>query len=423
MLQFQLQRVSGLSILLANLKTGFRRWAASTPQLSVCVRLLFSAVLMLFTSLSFADESRSGTLTPALSKQQNLPTVDISGETAREVIVARGTAKIYQGHPHTLLMPDGKTIFAAWTYNHGGACGPLKRSDDGGLTWSELLPVPENWSQMKNCPTLHRIVGPDQVPRIFVFAGNGAMYQAVSLDEGRTFSPMVPNGLKTIVAPISIEAVHGGKKWLMWYHRGSDSALLDEYQDKSSKAIWQSASTDGGLTWGESRIVCDLPGAYPCEPAVIRSPDGKQLLMLIRENTRKFNSLYITSSDEGETWSSPRELTASLTGDRHLMRYSRDGRMVVVFRDLAQGPTRGHFVAWVGTYQDIIDGHDGQYRVKLLHHHGRPLDTGYPGLEHLPDDTFVATTYVQLADGEKNSVVAVRFRLDELDAKRAVLPQ
>jgi|GEM_PF-1094305 len=368
--------------------------------------------------VELAAQPESTELIPALSKKPALSVIDLSSETDRQSVVARGTKEVYQGHPHTILMPDGKTIYAAWTLNHGGACGPLKRSDDGGLTWSELLPVPENWKTIKNCPTLHRIVGPDGVARLFVFGGNGAMYQSVSLDDGKTFSPMETNGLKTIVAPISVEAVQGGKKWLMWYHRGSSDELVAEQADKTPRSIWQSASTDGGLTWGESRIVCTVPGAYPCEPAVIRSPDGKQLLMMIRENTRKFNSLYTTSDDEGETWSAPKELSAELTGDRHLMRYTPDGRMVVVFREMSQGPDRGHFVAWVGTYDDVLAGRPGQYRAKLLHQHGpRKWDCGYPGLEVLPDGTVVATTYVQLAEDEKNSVVAVRFRLEELDER------
>ena len=45
-------------------------------------------------------------------------------------------------------------------------------------------------------------------------------------------------------------------------------------------------------------------------------------------------------------------------------------------------------------------------------------DCGYPGLELLPDGDLLATTYVQYhPDGEKNSVVSVRFRLDELDQR------
>ena len=189
--------------------------------------------------------------------------------------------------------------------------------------------------------------------------------------------------------------------------------------------------------WGEVKVICivegndktayarskkhfdpAIDGADPCEPAVIRSPDGKQLLLLMRENRRRLNSLYITSDDEGKTWSSPKELTASLTGDRHMPRYAPDGRLVVVMRDTAaKSPTVGHFVAWVGQYDDIINGREGQYRVKLLHSHAG-WDCGYPGLESLPDGTMVATTYIKYRPGpEKHSIVSVRFKLGEIDAK------
>ncbi|MCX6954059.1 MAG: hypothetical protein NTV51_18065, partial [Verrucomicrobia bacterium] len=42
-------------------------------------------------------------------------TVDLSRDTARQVVVAQGTAEIYQGHPTTVLLPDGKTMYCVWT--------------------------------------------------------------------------------------------------------------------------------------------------------------------------------------------------------------------------------------------------------------------------------------------------------------------
>jgi hypothetical protein len=102
--------------------------------------------------------------------------------------------------------------------------------------------------------------------------------------------------------------------------------------------------------------------------------------------------------------------------------YAADGRLVIAFRDTGPGsPTSKHFIAWVGRFEDIASGRDGQYRIKLLHsHHGG--DCGYSGLELLPDGTFVATTYIQYRAGsEKNSVVSTRFKLAETD-KLAAAP-
>ena len=67
-------------------------------------------------------------------REITIPTIDISQETGRHVIIAAGTEDTYQGHATTLLVPDGKTMFRAWRIDHGGPCGPMKRSDDGGLT-------------------------------------------------------------------------------------------------------------------------------------------------------------------------------------------------------------------------------------------------------------------------------------------------
>ena len=83
-----------------------------------------------------------------LSDSRRLPLVDISGETGRQTIIAAGTETVYQGHPTTLLMPDGKTMFAVWTIGHGGHCGPMARSEDGGLHWTRLddqLPKGFRW--------------------------------------------------------------------------------------------------------------------------------------------------------------------------------------------------------------------------------------------------------------------------------------
>ena len=56
---------------------------------------------------------------------QNLPVVDISDDENRQVIVAAGTENIYQGHPTTLLLADGKTMYCTWSTGHGGPAGAV----------------------------------------------------------------------------------------------------------------------------------------------------------------------------------------------------------------------------------------------------------------------------------------------------------
>lgn len=123
-------------------------------------------------------------------------------------------------------------------------------------------------------------------------------------------------------------------------------------------------------------------------------------------------------------------MPGALTGDRHFDRYAHDGRLVVAFRDMAHDtPTYGDWVAWVGTYDDIVCGREGQYRVRLMHNFvGERLgdqkvagDCGYSALELLPNGTFVATTYGHWREGEMPYIVSVRFMLEEIDVKAAAL--
>jgi hypothetical protein len=235
----------------------------------------------------------------------------------------------------------------------------------------------------------------------------------MSLDKGKTWTPLAPNGLRCTVAPNTSIPLSGGR-YLVLYAR--------EHAGPKNIKIWQSITSDGGLTWEPERVVCEVKGAAPDEPGTILSPDGSQILALMRENARTCNSLYMVSDDEGETWSKPRELSASLTGDRHMPRYAPDGRLVVTFRDTTHvSPTKGDWVAWVGTYDDIIKVREGQYRVRLMKNH-RDGDCAYPGLELLPDGTFVATTYGHWIPGESPYIVSVRFKISELDRKAKKLP-
>jgi hypothetical protein len=342
----------------------------------------------------------------------SIPTIDLAADSSRQVIVDREPGQ-YLGHPTTVLLEDGKTLLCVYPKGHGKGAIVLKRSTDSGRTWSERLPVPENWSTSLETPTIHRTEDRKGKKRLILFSGLYPIRRAVSEDDGVTWTPLEPIGeFGGIVAMADVVRLRDGR-YMAVFH--DDGRFISAKSEARAFKVYKTLSSDGGLTWSAPIVIAQHPEAHLCEPGIVRSPDGRQLAMLLRENSRKFNSFVAFSTDEGETWSTPRELPGALTGDRHVGKYAKDGRLFITFRDTThESPTRGDWVAWVGRYADIVEEREGQYRVRLMKNH-KSADCAYPGLELLPDGTFVTTTYGHWTPGEEPYVVSVRLRLDEID--------
>lgn len=349
----------------------------------------------------------------------DLPLIDLSAQAQRHLVVAQGTPEIYQGHPTTVSMSDGKTVFCVWCINHGGAAGPMAKSTDGGRSWKRLDDsLPEGFSKHLNCPSIYRISGPDGKERLWVFSAalgersGPGMPSIMSEDGGETWKEMPPLGFPCVMTFSSIIQLKDGS-YLGLYHKGPDG------RDRAPLEVLQSITKDGGFTWSKPRVVAKVEGKNPCEPFVFRSPDGRELCALMRENTHRGRSLMMFSQDEAKTWSKPVDTAWGLTGDRHIGVRLPDGRYVFAFRDQAIGsPTRGHFVAWVGSYAELKAGKGGDYRIKLLHSHAqRTSDCGYPGVELLSDGSLLFTTYIKYKPGpEKHSVVSTRLKIEQTDS-------
>jgi hypothetical protein len=356
----------------------------------------------------------------AQSPAFSIPVVDLNADSARQVVVDREPGQ-YLGHPTTLLLEDGRTILCVYPKGHGKGPIVYKRSTDGGKTWSERLPTPQSWETSKETPTLHRVVDALGKKRVIMFSGLYPIRMAVSEDDGATWSEL--NKIGDFGGIVAMGDVIPRKRspghYLAFFH-DDGRFFADGKKSTGVFTMYQTLSTDGGLTWGTPKAIQSSGEVHLCEPGIIRSPDGKQLAMLLRENRRVKNSHVMFSNDEGETWSEPKELRGSMTGDRHTGKYAPDDRLFISFRDVPRkgttSPTAGDWVGWVGTYDDILAGRDGQYRVRLKDN-TKANDCAYPGVEILPDGTFVTTTYGHWDAGEQPYILSVRFKLNELDAK------
>ena len=178
---------------------------------------------------------------------------------------------------------------------------------------------------------------------------------------------------------------------------------------------------------------------------------GNELCLISRSNSKKQNSLLSFSTDEGKTWSEHVFAPAALNGERHKADYTPDGRLFITFRSIERGKKASEnspidcrngwmsegWVAWVGTYDDLKNGNEGQYRIKLAHtflklqlnkEYAANADTGYCGNVVLEDGTIVTTSY-GCFDNEnytkslelKTYIASKRINLSDIDELAKVL--
>jgi hypothetical protein len=352
--------------------------------------------------------------------------LDLTDQSHRQVVVDRERGQ-YLGHPTTVLLEDGRTMLCVYPKGHGRGAIVYKRSTDAGLTWGERLPTPASWATSKEVPTLHRVVDAEGGRRIIMFSGLYPTRMAVSEDDGVIWSELEPVGDwgGIVVMGCLTDLRTGAGHYMAMFH--DDGRFLTDPPQVEKPPVFKllkTLSTDGGLSWSDPETIYQSAAVHLCEPGIVRSPDGKQLAVLLRENARRKNSHIIFSDDEGRSWSEPREMPATLNGDRHTAQYAPDGRLFISFRsnspkgiaspNKVAGPFQGDWVAWVGTYDDLVAGRPGQYHVRLKdNHHG--ADCAYPGVEVLDDGTLVTTTYGHWTGGEEPYVLSVRLKLEELD--------
>ena len=353
-----------------------------------------------------------------LSTGFTIPQIDLNDRQDMQIVVCKDP-KVYMGHPSSVLLDDGKTMVIAYLDRHGRGRISWQRSTDAGKTWSERLPLPDGWdekvvvggkehSPWLEVPIMYKLhVNGKQ--RICIYTSGRSILPgryAVSDDLGNTWSALKP-----------IPAGEG--------HIESSIVLFSDMiqlKDGRYMATWHGprgqvkmATTRDGIHFSAPKIIATHPRAFLCEGCFIRSPDGKRIALLLRENARRFNSFICFSDDEGETWTTPREMTGSLTGDRHQHTYTPDGRLFISFRDRAhKTPTHGDWVGWVGTFEDLEKGREGQYRLRLKDNH-KGADCAYPTQHLMPDGTLFAATYGCWDPGQPNYILSFRLKIEQLD--------
>ncbi len=353
----------------------------------------------------------------------------------------------YLAHPDSVLLKDG-SILTVYPKGHGKGAILNKVSTDGGKTWSEEINnTPKSWEDSLETPTVYRLHFNDgkTADKLILISANpkwpgmttpGGFNCSVSTDEGQTWTEFQTfyddsssDKVIPIVAMSSLTQIkENGRfinKWMGTFHDP------DFYNYKT----YLTFDRDGNPHWSKpekyfSKYRDIEKKAKMCEVEIIRNSGGlgDELCLIARSNSKNVNSLISFSSDEGKTWSEPKTAPAALNGERHKAEWTKDGRLFITFRSIERGSKAKEnvpfklynsnkwisegWVAWVGTFDDLKNGKEGQYRIKLAHiykdgqtepQYVANADTGYCGNVVLTDGTIVTSSYGKFSPKELDS--------------------
>lgn len=354
--------------------------------------------------------------------------VDLSEVKGGQYLVDREEDQ-YLGHPDSVLLEDG-TIYTFYPKGHGRGPIIMKKSTDGGKTWSDRLATPPSWEDSQETPTIYLIEKPDGTTRLELISGlprhPGGFRTAYSEDNGKTWTEFEHyfEGLETVVAHASLTRLKNPDgswqyKWMAVFH---------DHQYNNWKS-YLTFDKNGKEQWSEPQRLLEEHDAIEkkaglCEIEVLRSPDGSQLALLARAQHKITNAMIAFSDDEGETWTAPREMPDVLMGERHKAEYCPvTGKLLITFREIVRRERNGKkdewiagdWCAWVGTYDDLLNNRPGEYYVRLMKEYRG--DCGYAGNVVLPDGTFVVTSYGYWDKTfEYPYIMTVRLKLSDLDS-------
>ncbi len=332
---------------------------------------------------------------------------DISTEATRRVVIDREPACALE-QPATALIGDGLAMICVYRRNRAGGEIVWKQSFTFGSLSGERLAMPETWKREKKSPFISKLSDQIGGDRLILWSATSTLELERS-DESAVWKewPAVsnwPDGARLAFVE------------LLASEPGNYSAMLT---DVENSALYQTKTSDGGRTWSQPKSIYTNAKADFSTAGFIRSPDGRQLAVLFRgkNETRSFATF---SSDEGRIWSAPTLLPAALTGVDYSSAYAFDGRLFICFRDVAPpGQTGSDWVGWVGRYEELVGGREGQFRVRLMHD-TQPARTGHPSINVIKDGTCIVTASGAWTGGEPPYIVSTSFMIEEFDARARI---
>lgn len=323
-----------------------------------------------------------------------------SGEVVRMAVAAPADPRFaHLSWNKVVRTAKGTIVLAcvAGTFHgsHGEGCPAVVRSSDGGATFSDLRILREFGPGLDYtcCGNLALGIAEDGAIVLLAMAYTGDEANHVfgwrSEDEGLTWKPTDTGKF----GPNRTGSVFGN----VFPLKGEGLVVFGHFRVGSAphaEGIWMAASKDHGRSWGEARLIADVPAV---EPVVIHSQD--KLIGFFRstkkavfdEPSAEGRQFLGVSTDQGRTWDTTlsgldaeNPATAKLAAPCAVENPERPGELLVLTTERADGPGQNSRIwLWRGK-ADRLEWRREQ--VVLEFPPGGPdnpnTDLGYPWLLH-----------------------------------------
>lgn len=223
----------------------------------------------------------------------------------------------------------------------------LKRSEDGGRTWSQPQLL---CAKRSHCPRISLLSD-----GMLLIADSAISGLYLSTDSGRNWIDLQQAGLtRHDIFDRVLELDHETLFTTGHTHRGAQPQPKINQAPSEQMAY---ISRNRGNSWNMHSVVASEKCLVLCEASVIRLPDiapekPPRLLALMRENSFVGEPMYACiSEDGGNTWGRP--LPTPLVGHRPCLGWTASGKLVVTYRCV--GPDPGT-KAWLGSVDELCSG-------------------------------------------------------------------
>lgn len=357
----------------------------------------------------------------------SLPVVDLSTEITKIKILDKNKNQ-YLGHVNSVLTNSGK-IIVVYPKGHGEGEIILKKSLDEGKSWFNGK-TPNSWKSSRETPTVYEFYNylTDSF-NLILFSGLYPIRSSISLDDGESWSELKRIGdYGGIVAMSDLIQLNDGRLLAFFHDDGryikgkyknfNDQQGMDESEIIMS--LYYTISEDYGKSWSHPYNYFSSKEIHLCEAGGILSQEKNEILLLMRENKRSKNSHFQILNLDDFKFSEPLELPLEITGDRHILRYLNDGRVIIVYREMSSLESQywGDWFAYIGYYNDLLSSNKkimGNYRIRLADNLG--VDGGYSGVEILDNNNIFLSTYGKWNKEDPNYIIYRKININDVEKK------